>query len=526
MAPRKALIAATSVAALATLVACGSNGSSGAGSSGTVNKGATVVWGTTDSFKSLDPAYDYDNLGQQVIYNVYQNLLKIPPGGTTPVSDAASSCGFTGDTAYTCTLKPNLQFSNGDPLDAAAVVSSLQRMVKINDPNGPAVLLGAMKKVEAQGDKVVFTLNQHDNTFPYVLTTLASAIVDPKVYPAHARLADDKIVGSGPYKVESYQPSQQLVLAKNANYKGDDDLQNSRFIVKYEQSSSTLKLDVEQGNVDIAFTSLTPTDVTDLQDHGSARGVKVLQGAGAAIRYIVFLTNKGPGKDKAVRQAVSYLIDRNSIAKNVYNDQVVPLYSMVAQGLDGATDAYKTQYGAAPNKAKAQQVLQAAGITTPVKITAWYTPSHYGPVSADEWTEIRRQLNGSGLFNITLKSQEWSQYQDSYVAGAFQMFQLGWFPDYTDADDYLSPFYPKGGFFNNHYDNPQVDALITKEKAEANKDTRKQEIEQAQAIAAQDAPTVPLWQSKQFAAVRSNVVGFEKTLDRAYAIRFWVVGKS
>jgi peptide/nickel transport system substrate-binding protein len=527
MARRKSFLAATSIVALGALVAaCGSNGSAANKSSGSVNKSATIVWGTTDTFKSLDPAYDYDNLGQQVIYNVYQNLLKVAPGANKPSPDAASSCDFTGTTTYTCTLKPNLKFSNGDALDANAVVYSFKRMVAINDPNGPAVLLGSMKSVAAQGDKVVFTLASHDNTWPYVLATLASAIVDPKVYPAKKRVADAKIIGSGPYMVENYTPSQQLALAKNPNYTGDDQLQNSRVIIKIEQSSSTLKLDAEQGNVDIAFNSLTPTDITDLQKNGSSRGLKVIDGAGAAIRYIVFTTNKGPGQQKAIRQAIAYLIDRAAIAHNVYNDQVVPLYSMVAQGLDGATDAYKTVYGASPSKDKAQQVLQQAGVKTPISITAWYTPSHYGPVSADEWTEIKRQLDGSGLFKISLNSQEWSQYQDSYVAGAFQMYQLGWFPDYTDADDYLSPFYPKGGFFNNHYDNPQLDALITKEKSEANKDSRLQEIQQAQQLGAQDAPTIPLWQSKQFAVVRSNVSGFDKTLDRAYTIRLWLVGKS
>ena len=219
-----------------------------------------------------------------MIYNVYQNLLKVPPGATVPVPDAAQSCDFTGNTTYACTMKPSLKFSNGDALDAAAVVYSFRRMVKINDPNGPAVLIGAMKKIEVQGDKVVFTLNQHDNTWPYVLTTLATAIVDPKVFPAKARLADSKVIGSGPYKIESYQPSQQLVLAKNTNYTGDDQLQNSRFILKYEQSASTLKLDVEQGTVDVAFQGLSPTDITSLQGETS-RGLRV-----------VHRRNAGPGR--------------------------------------------------------------------------------------------------------------------------------------------------------------------------------------------------------------------------------------
>src|SRR4051812_172881 len=523
----KVLLATTSAVALVAIAACGSNGSTNGGSgSGNVDKTATIVYGTTDTVNLLDPAYNYDLGGQTVVVNLYQNLLKMNAGETVPVGDAASACDFTADTTYACTLRDGLKFSNGDSLDAAAVAYSFKRMVGINDPNGPASLLGAMKDVKAEGtNKVVFTLNQHDNTWPYVLTTLAAPIVDPKVFPMKSRVPDAKVIGSGPYKIESIQPKVQIVFVKNPNYTGDDQLQNSRFIMKFEQSGSTLKLDVEQGNVDIAFRGLSPTDITSLKGE-SSRGVKIVEGDGAEIRYIVFTTNKGVGADKAVRQAVSYLLDRQSIAKNVYNDQVAPLYSMVADGLDGHKDVYKDVYGDAPNKDKAVEVLRNAHVTTPVTVTAWYTPSHYGPVSADEWTTIRRQLNGSGLFNISLKSQEWDQYKLSYVKGAFDMYQLGWFPDYTDADDYLSPFYPKGGFFNNHYNNPSLNALVTKEKAEANKDERVKQIEQAQLLGAQDAPTVPIWQSKQFAAVRSNIVGFEKTLDPAYIIRFWLVGKS
>src|SRR4051794_18486920 len=271
----KVLLAATSAAALVAIAACGSNGSaSGGGGSGNVNKNATIVYGTTDTVNLLDPAYDYDLGGQTVVSNIYQNLLKVPAGETVPVGDAATSCAFTADTTYACTLRDGLKFSNGDVLDAAAVVYSFKRMVGINDPNGPASLLGAMKDVKADGtNKVVFTLNQHDNTWPYVLTTLAAPIVDPKVFPMKARVPDASVIGSGPYKIESIQPKQQIVFVKNPNYTGDDQLQNSRFIMKFEQSGSTLKLDAEQGNIDVGFRGLSPTDITSLKGE-SSRGVK------------------------------------------------------------------------------------------------------------------------------------------------------------------------------------------------------------------------------------------------------------
>src|SRR5947208_6837791 len=116
------------VAVAATLAACGSNGSGGGGSSSSsVNKNATIVYGTTDTVNLLDPAYNYDLGGQTVVSNIFQNLLKVPAGQTVPVGDAATSCSFTGTTTYTCTLRDGLKFSNGDVLDAAAAVYSFKR---------------------------------------------------------------------------------------------------------------------------------------------------------------------------------------------------------------------------------------------------------------------------------------------------------------------------------------------------------------------------------------------------------------
>ena len=85
-----------------------------------------------------------------------------------------------------------------------------------------------------------------------------------------------------------------------------------------------------------------------------------------------------------------------------------------------------------------------------------YTPTHYGPNAVDEATEFKRQLEDSGLFKVDLKSTEWEQYQTIYKEGAYDLWMLGWFPDYPDADDYLSPFLVDGGFFQNGYQNDEV----------------------------------------------------------------------
>jgi peptide/nickel transport system substrate-binding protein len=223
---------------------------------------------------------------------------------------------------------------------------------------------------------------------------------------------------------------------------------------------------------------------------------------------------------------MAYVIDRQAIADNVYNGTVQPLYSMVPQGIAGHIDAFKTMYGATPNKAKAAALLKAAGIKTPVQAEIWWTPSHYGDSSADEYAEIKRALDGSGLFKVQLKSTEWDQYSEAYAEDQYPIFQLGWFPDYPDPDNYLVPFYSTDNFLKNHYSNKRVDALLTHQKASTDQAKREDDFRQVQTIAAQDVPIIPLWQGKQIAAVRDGITGVDKTFDPSFQFRYWLIEKS
>ena len=158
------------------------------------------------------------------------------------------------------------------------------------------------------------------------------------------------------------------------------------------------------------------------------------------IRYLVLNTKIAPTDNPAVRQAIAYLMPRATIASRVYHGLVKPLYSMVPAGLPGHVDAFAELYGKSPNVAKAKAALTKAGVATPVSIELWYTPTHYGDSSADEFAEIQRALQASGLFKVTLKSAEWAQYSDA-LGKQYGAFQLGWFPDYVDSENYLLPFY-------------------------------------------------------------------------------------
>ncbi len=440
----------------------GSASASGApSSSAAAPTGPAIKIGTTDVVVSLDPAGSYDNGSLMLETQLYQFLLVIPAGQKVPTPDAASKCAFTDSgKSYTCTMKPGLKFSNGDPLTAKDVEFSVNRILKINDPNGPASLLANMKSVKATDDStVVFTLvNANDQTFPFVLGTSAGPIVDSKVFPADKLLEDSKVIGSGPYKLAGYQKGQLASLAPNANYNGNGGkVMNSGVTLQYFTEASNLKLAVQQGDIDVAWRSLDAQSIADLRKDSK---VKVLDGPGGEIRYLVFNLKTMPGSTDAqklaIRRAVAYSVDRQSLATAIFQDTYTPLYSMVADGLPGHIDAFKTEFGAAPDKTKATDTLSKAGVTTPVTLNIQYTLGHYGPTSPDEYGEIKRQLESTGLFKVNIQSTEYTTYSKQRRADAYPEYQLGWFPDFPDADNYFAPFLVPNNFVGAHYcDDPK-----------------------------------------------------------------------
>jgi peptide/nickel transport system substrate-binding protein len=283
-----------------------------------------------------------------------------------------------------------------------------------------------------------------------------------------------------------------------------------------------MKLGLERGEIDMAYQTFTPTELGSLAENMS---VKVYQGQGAAIRYIVMNVKRPPFNNVAVRRAMAYLVPRQSIASRVYRGTVKPLYSMPPAGLPGHIDAFASLYGRTPNVAKAKAELQKAGIAMPLPIELWWTPTHYGDASADEYAEIKRGLERGGVFKVTLKSAEWAQYSDA-LGRNYNAFQLGWFPDYPDPENYVQFPYQEGNSLANDYGTPKMTALLKAEQAAKTTTKRLAIIRQIQRVAAVDTPVIPVWQGNMIAAARPNVRGIPSTLDAAFIMRYWKLSKS
>ncbi|MES9522378.1 ABC transporter substrate-binding protein [Streptomyces capoamus] len=483
-----------------------------------------IVVGTTSAPSTLDPAGAWD--GSWELYrNIFQTLLAYPSGATTPQPDAAESCSFTDSTSrtYRCKLRSGMKFADGDPLTAEAVRHSIDRIRTINAPGGPAGLLGSLDRIETSGDReIVFHLNQPDATFPFVLATPAMSIVDPDDYPANSLRKDTSVYGSGPYKLQSYEEDSEAVLVRNGNYQGFAKPENDAVTIRYFKDSAGMVQALKDKRIDVTYRGLAADDILALQEHDT-EDLQLVDGAGTDISYLVFNPADPWAKQPAVRKAVAQLVDRGAIAHKVYKDTVDPLYSMVPKGLTGHATGFFDDYGN-PSVPKARKILTDAGITRPVPLTLWYTTDRYGSETALMFQELKRQLEASGLFTITLKSRPWKTYVVGYQKGEYPVFGRGWFPDFPDADNFIAPFVGEHNALGTPYPAKQITGrLLPHARAESDRARTVKDVEAAQQIMVDDARLIPLWQGRQFVAASVDISGGEQALDPSTIMMMWTL---
>ncbi len=269
---------------------------------------------------------------------VYPFLLAYKPGTAELNPSIAESADFTDPKKYEVKLKDGLKFANGNELTSSDVKFSFDRQIKIQDPNGPSSLLGGLESVETPDDKtVVFNLKRdNDQTWPGVLASAAGPIVDEDVFSPTELTPDQEIVDgkafSGPYVIDGFKFNELITYKAYPDYQGYlEPAKTDTVQMKYYSDANNMKLDVEKGTIDVAWRSLSATDIEDL---GKNDDLTVHKGPGGEIRYIVYNMDTMPFGKKtddtdekkalAVRQAMADSIDRQAVASQVYKGHLHP----------------------------------------------------------------------------------------------------------------------------------------------------------------------------------------------------------
>lgn len=520
-------IVAFMVLAIVGVVASACGGEQGGSESGSAN----LTVGTTDTVQTLDPAKCYSYYCSNIFQNAGNTLMSYEPGSTTVSSQLAaempeiSEDGLT----YTFPLRKGVTFHDGSKMTAKDVKFSLNRARWINHPEGAGFLLAGIENIETPDDYTVeITLGEPDITFSSKLAYTVATILPSGAYPSPdgprpedvdpEQFIKEDFIGTGPYKIAEFREGQSLQLSSFDDFWGPKP-KNNNVLVQFFAESSQLQAALQSGEIEVAFRFLTPEQRQSLQGN---QDVKVVEGAGASIRYLVFNPSLEPFDDVDVRKAVAAAIDRGRIVENVLAGAGKPLYSMVPPGFEANVPSFKNVY----EDKKASDFVDGK-----VGIELWYSRGHYGDTEPALAQEVARTLEETGSFKVTLKSSEWAQFTaNAYPgkSGQYPVFLLGWYPDYLDPDNYVGPFWHSQRSFLQMYSNPKMDKLIQQEQTASAPDSqqRMQTFAQIQKLGAQDVPTLPLYVEIPYAYAQKGVEGVQDTMGPSQIFRYYLISKS
>jgi len=213
-----------------------------------------------------------------------------------------------------------------------------------------------------------------------------------------------------------------------------------------------------------------------------------------------------------LRQAVAAAIDREAIVDRTSEGRNIPAYHMVPPGYPYATEPFLDKYGVR-DLDMSIELLTGLGYTADNKfeLELWYPPEHYGTTTADVMQIIKEQIEETGLVNVSLTSQNWAEYVDSFVDGSLPFFILGWFPDFADPENWLSPWGScvQSPDLGVNYCDDKMDEMLLEAASSPDPAVREDLYAQIGDYWAEELPTIPLFWEPEFVTYRDGVQGVD-----------------
>jgi peptide/nickel transport system substrate-binding protein len=384
---------------------------------------------------------------------------------------------------FTFYLRPNVKFHNRQALSAADVKYTFDTML--------APGFQSAKRADLERDHVSV---ETDPANPLKVTLhcenpcpgLANTIVPIGIIPEGTSSQQAKRpVGTGPFKFDSYTEDQEVVLTSFDEYfEGAPSIK--RLAVRIIPDNSTRESELRKGSVDLAINAdLDPVTVESLQ---KAPGIKTEVTEGTNITHLGVNLQDPILKDRRVRQALAYAIDREAIIRDVLHGQAFPARSVLPPS-QWAYEPNVTDYKYDPDRAK--RLLAEAGKSS-LKLSLKTSPVS---VSRKIGEAIQEQMRRVGV-EIELQSLERQKLTQDMTEGNFQLYLNILVGGNQNPDIfrlvYSSGAIPPNGQNRSRYVNPQVDKLI-EEARTATRERSKEIFSQVQKILAEDLPQIYLW---------------------------------
>lgn len=467
-----------------------------------------MQWGFSFLQPTMHPFISIGMEGRR--FDLFEQLLTQDPTGRDVGPMLATSYKTLDATTYQFTIRPNVTFHDGSKLTAEDVAFSVNRAI---DPE-KKYPIGASRFPTIESATVVDpqTVNVKTKSVDaLLLKRMAYLSILPKAYLE--RVGDDefsqKPVGSGPYKMKQYITGDRLVLeAYTAHSYRKPTI--PEIIIRNVPDASQRVNGLKTGELD--YISAVPLE--QIEGLKSAGFSLVSLDAGSSGGYRMTAINYDPIKDKRVRQAINYAIDKDAIVKNIYLG-----YTQVEQGqfLQPGVFGYNPNLKPYPyDPAKAKQLLSEAGYPNGIdlKLEAKVDRADIAQVGLF----VQSQLKEVGV------RAEFAQVTDQAAAEDKIFGRVPRAPlwasglittPYMDADAALVWFWSGQPEATRYNMNPDFDAVFVPSRTEVDPKKREELIWKSLEILRDDPPYLFLVQTTEIHMFSPKLQGVTKRFDRA-----------
>ena len=399
----------------------------------------SLVLDTSFDIKTLDPARSFEPTGTLINHVLYETLLTFPGDDVSAPVDGLASFEFSDeDRVLTLTIKPGSVFSDGTEVTVDDAVFSLERVQGI--AGNPSFMLDGVTVAKTSDTTLTLTSEVPNPTLAYLLPNPSLGVVNSAVVMENGGTTDDTdaaesflnstSAGSGPYQLESYDASAQIVLASSETYSGQAPAY-SRVVLR-NVMGETQKLNVQAGESQVAL-DLNPDQVRELD--AASLNVK-----SSPSRYTIYMMLN---QDAAISTVTSNPDFLAAVKLALDYDELLALAGDGAERPGGVVPSMfvgtlPTDQGNQFDLDAATAALESAGYAGEEVTLHYANDVTVSGIALQPLAEkVQSQLKAAGI-NVTLAPAPEATELDNYRAGKETMGIWSWGADYPDPQNYIA----------------------------------------------------------------------------------------
>lgn len=458
--------------------------------------GGKVVVGIQQDLDSLDPHKAVAAGTQEVLFNIFEGLVKPDEDGNL-VPAVASKYQISEDgTRYTFELRDGIKFQNGELVTVEDIVYSIKRSAGLLDVEDPTInVRSALKnitEVKAKDDKTVEVVLGAPDTEMLAYFTMA-------IIPANYDKQEEAPIGTGPFKFDSFKHGVSLVVTRFEEYWGKQAYLDE-VTFKIVEKAETAMMELQAGSIDI-YPYITEDQAEQLKANFN------VQVGNMNLVQALFLNNaRAPFDNPKVRQALNYAIDRQVILDMVAGGAGTPIGSaMFASFTKYYEEALASYYSV--NLEKAKELLAEAGYSNGLEFTIT-VPSNY-QYHVDTAQVIVDQLAQIGV-TAKIQTIEWAAWlSDVYVGRQYEATIVGLDAPVLASRELLQRYgsEAKNNFIG--FRNAEYDSILEKALATTNEEEKVTYYKELQRILTENAASVYIADPALRVAITKELAGYK-----------------